>query len=111
MGNWQTRPVNQVRLKELLTAPGSNPGHSLLQGINGVQAVMSLIAASKSCGSCVHWHKGPTNPANLAEVKGECREGPPQIVALNTPQGLAMMAQYPVLQPTFPACGRHEEKE
>jgi hypothetical protein len=65
-----------------------------------------------TCKTCRHWHKGPTDPMNLgANVMGECRGGPPVMVALGvTPQGqVPMQTCYPKVPHNFLACGLYDD--
>lgn len=66
----------------------------------------------KTCATCAHWIKRPVDPRNLGkEQGGECRGGPPQIIVVPAQQGAAVMCQYPILPPNFPACAKHEAGE
>jgi hypothetical protein len=70
--------------------------------------VLPLIAP-KQCGTCRHWIKLPTNAMNLKDVRGECRLNPPCVTTLPGSRGETMMlANYPNLPDTYPACGQHE---
>lgn len=71
------------------------------------------MSVEKTCGNCRHWKKQPTNPLELGAkvANGECWCNPPQLVALHTPQGIAVNAMRPVLPETAPACGQHAEKD
>ena len=74
------------------------------------QVENNTIAAPLTCGTCAHWRKGPANALNLADVKGECKEGPPHVFLAPGPQGPMLVTQFPILPPNFLACGRHKEK-
>jgi hypothetical protein len=61
------------------------------------------------CRDCEHWHRAPTNPNALNEIRGECRESPPAATAVVQMVGggfklLAWVAGYPPLAPETPAC-------
>jgi hypothetical protein len=72
------------------------------------------IIAAVTCGQCRHWYKREANPAALNEVRGDCREGPPQQTNLPAANaagqvvGFQHFAHYPILPPTFPACDRFD---
>lgn len=63
-----------------------------------------------TCESCRHWCKQPADLANLRNVNGLCKEGPPSVSLVPTQQGLVAMANYPALPPNFQACDRHEAR-
>lgn len=61
----------------------------------------------KTCGNCKHWIARPRNPMDLGSLpEGECRGGPPQLVVLPTPRGMALQVLYPVTPAPFPGCSR-----
>lgn len=63
----------------------------------------------KHCGTCFHWKRKPANPLDLANVQGECREGPPAaMMATNQNRQQIIVSYYPVLPPGFVACDRHK---
>jgi hypothetical protein len=52
----------------------------------------------------------PTDPNNVADIKGQCRESPPTCTTMPTRNGLATVANYSVLPPNFEACSRHQHR-
>lgn len=67
------------------------------------------------CGFCRHYHllPRPRDASGAVDMsqpqQGECREGPPHLTSLPTPQGQMQLCGYPPLPANFPACGRFEE--
>lgn len=63
----------------------------------------------KICGACIHWHRLPKNPMALqAQQMGQCRESPPGVTLLPSPQGVAIITDYPQPSEEFPACSRYK---
>lgn len=65
---------------------------------------------SRQCGKCRFWERLPTDPANLANIQGECRHGPPQTTAIPTNRGLQIHCGYPILPLSFPGCHQIERR-
>jgi hypothetical protein len=71
------------------------------------RALNEIIA--RQCGNCRHWHKLPSEPTALGQVRGQCRESPPALVPMGGNMGqLVVNAMYPPLPPNFDACSRFE---
>jgi hypothetical protein len=71
------------------------------------RALDQIIA--RQCGACRHWHKMPSEPTALGQVRGQCRESPPALVPMSGQMGqLLVNAMYPPLPPNFEACSRFE---
>jgi hypothetical protein len=62
----------------------------------------------KQCGTCKHWRKLPTDPANLNDIRGLCTHSPPSVTTVLGPRGQLQFSNYPQLPPDFFACGQHE---
>ena len=65
----------------------------------------------KTCGSCKFWLENPVNPQNLGAPRmGTCCRHPPQLLTIQQPQGVQIIAAQPTVEPRFPACGEHAEQ-
>ena len=73
------------------------------------------VPLEMTCGTCRHWIKHPTTAMTLGQPeRGDCREGPPSMVALGAAPGrnqVQIQALYPVVAPDFPACSRWQTTE
>lgn len=58
------------------------------------------VIRTKCCGSCKHVSRESVD-------KGLCRESPPTVAFLVSPQGLAKMTSYPEVNLHDPGCGRY----
>jgi len=70
----------------------------------------------RTCGDCVHWKQGPTDPTNLGAPKmGQCRAVPPVPVVVGFNQSVSgpqpmIQSVFPMLLEWSPACGMHKER-
>ncbi len=62
----------------------------------------------KTCETCRHYYRLPTDPNNVANRVGHCRAVPPSFRLIPQPNGAALPGSgYPILPVDFPACGMH----
>lgn len=56
----------------------------------------NTVNESKNCGNCCHAYNWQGNPEDVREKTGECRRGPPTVIAIGGPAGqIRMMAVFP----------------
>lgn len=66
-----------------------------------------------NCSKCIHSLSDDSNKQaamNLKSVPTVCRRFPPVVLALSTPQGMAIVSQYPQVDPEKSFCGEFVEK-
>lgn len=70
---------------------------------------MSNYKAEK-CKDCEHWEKVPTDPTNVGQALGECRESLKLVFAYG-PRGGGLVSSFALVEPEHPACSHFSERQ